>query len=167
MGLKFEPKKFKFGMRTLKTGIAVFLVLGLFSALGWEGLQIGCLTAVFSLRENFDRSIQFGKSRIFANTVGGLLSLLFYFVNMWFNHSVWVTLLLVPILTMLTIVINVSFNNASGVIGGVAALLIITLTIPPDNTFTYVIARVFETFCGVFIAILVNYDYDWLLKHLK
>ena len=52
MGLKFEPKKFKFGMRTLKTGIAVFLVLGLFSALGWEGLQIGCLTAVFSLREN-------------------------------------------------------------------------------------------------------------------
>ena len=111
MGLKFEPKKFKFGMRTLKTGIAVFLVLGLFSALGWEGLQIGCLTAVFSLRENFDRSIQFGKSRIFANTVGGLLSLLFYFVNMWFNHSVWVTLLLVPILTMLTIVINVSFNN--------------------------------------------------------
>ena len=58
MGLKFESKKFKFGMRTLKTGIAVFLVLGLFSALGWEGLQIGCLTAVFSLRENFDRSVQ-------------------------------------------------------------------------------------------------------------
>ncbi|MDU2859936.1 MAG: aromatic acid exporter family protein, partial [Streptococcus salivarius] len=23
MGLKFEPKKFRFGMRTLKTGIAV------------------------------------------------------------------------------------------------------------------------------------------------
>ena len=40
MGLKFEPKKFKFGMRTLKTGIAVFLVLGLFSAFGWDGLQI-------------------------------------------------------------------------------------------------------------------------------
>ena len=157
MGLKFEPKKFKFGMRTLKTGIAVFLVLGLFSALGWEGLQIGCLTAVFSLRENFDRSLQFGKSRIFANTVGGLLSLLFYFVNMLFDHSVWVTLILVPM----------SFNNSSGVIGGVAALLIITLSIPPNDTFVYVIARVFETFCGVFIAILVNYDYNWLTKHLK
>ena len=167
MGLKFEPKKFKFGMRTLKTGVAVFLVLGLFSAFGWDGLQIGCLTAVFSLRENFDRSIQFGKSRIFANTVGGLLSLLFYFVNMLFDHSVWVTLILVPILTMLTIVINVSFNNSSGVIGGVAALLIITLSIPPNDTFVYVIARVFETFCGVFIAILVNYDYNWLTKYLK
>lgn len=86
---------------------------------------------------------------------------------MLFDHSVWVTLILVPILTMLTIVINVSFNNSSGVIGGVAALLIITLSIPPNDTFVYVIARVFETFCGVFIAILVNYDYNWLTKHLK
>ena len=57
MGLKFEPKKFKFGMRTLKTGIAVFLVLGLFSAFGWDGLQIGCLTAVFSLRENLENHV--------------------------------------------------------------------------------------------------------------
>lgn len=167
MGLKFEPKKFKFGMRTIKTGIAVFLVLGLFTALGWEGLQVGCLTAVFSLRENFDRSVQFGKSRILANTIGGLLSLCFYFLNAWFHGAVWVTLIFVPILTMLTIVINVAFNNASGVIGGVAALLIITLSIPAGDTFFYVIARVFETFCGVFIAILVNYDYDWLVKHLK
>ncbi len=69
MGLKFEPKKFKFGTCiTPKTGkLLSFLVLGLFSALGWEGLQIGCLTAVFA--ENFDRIIQFGKS-YFANTVG-------------------------------------------------------------------------------------------------
>ena len=73
----------------------------------------------------------------------------------------WVLQASFSVLTLL------SFNNASGVIGGVAALLIITLSIPADNTFTYVIARVFETFCGVFIAILVNYDYDWLLKHLK
>ena len=149
------------------TGVCRFSCLGfvLCFRLGWASDWL--FNCCFSLRENFDRSVQFGKSRIFANTVGGLLSLLFYFVNMWFDNSVWVTLLLIPILTMLTIVINVSFNNASGVIGGVAALLIITLSIPPDNTFTYVIARVFETFCGVFIAILVNYDYDWLLKHLK
>ena len=58
-------------MRTLKTGIAVFLVLGLFSAFGWDGLQIGCLTAVFSLRENFDRSVQFGKSLFLQIQLGG------------------------------------------------------------------------------------------------
>ena len=60
MGLKFEPKKFKFGMRTLKTGIAVFLVLGLFSAFGWDGLQIGCLTVVFNLENHVFLQIQLG-----------------------------------------------------------------------------------------------------------
>ena len=53
-------------------------------------------------------------------------------------------------------------NNKSGVIGGVAAMLIITLSIPNGETVLYVFARVFETFMGVFVAILVNYDIDRL-----
>lgn len=61
---------------------------------------------------------------------------------------------------MLTIMTNVAMNNKAGVIGGVAAMLIITLSIPSGETFLYVFARVFETFMGVFVAILVNYDID-------
>lgn len=57
---KFDPSKFKLGMRTLKTGLSVFLVLLLFHLFGWEGLQIGTLTAVFSLRESLDKSVHFG-----------------------------------------------------------------------------------------------------------
>jgi len=38
--------------------------------------------------------------------------------------------------------------------------LIITLSIPAGDTILYVFARVFETFCGVFVAILVNSDVD-------
>ncbi|MDU6293587.1 MAG: aromatic acid exporter family protein, partial [Streptococcus mitis] len=44
--------------------------------------------------------------------------------------------------------------------GGVAAMLIITLSIPTGETILYVFARVSETFMGVFVAILVNYDID-------
>ena len=50
---------------------------------------------------------------------------------------------------MLTIMTNVAMNNKAGVIGGVAAMLIITLSIPSGETFLYVFARVFETFMGV------------------
>ena len=46
---KFDKSQFKLGMRTFKTGIAVFLVLLIFGFFGWKGLQIGALTAVFSL----------------------------------------------------------------------------------------------------------------------
>ena len=51
-------------------------------------------------------------------------------------------------------------NNKAGIIGGVSAMLIITLSIPTGETFLYVFARIFETFIGVFIAILVNSDVD-------
>ena len=61
---KFDRSKFRLGMRTFKTGIAVFLVLLIFGIFGWRGLQIGALTAVFSLREDFDKSVHFGASRV-------------------------------------------------------------------------------------------------------
>lgn len=164
---KFDPSKFKLGMRTLKTGLSVFWVLLIFHLFGWEGLQIGTLTAVFSLRESFDRSVHFGFSRIIGNSVGGFLSLLFFLINQLFHNQFWVTLVFVPIFTMLGIMINVSINNKSGIIGATAALLIITLSIPAGDTILYVFARVFETFCGVFVAILVNSDVDLLRKMLK
>ena len=127
---------------------------------GWKGLQIGALTAVFSLRESFDKSVHFGTSRILGNSIGGLYALVFFLLNTFFHEAFWVTLVVVPICTMLTIMTNVAMNNKTGVIGGVAAMLIITLSIPSGETFLYVFARVFETFMGVFVAILVNYDID-------
>ncbi len=52
---KFDWSKFRLGMRTFKTGIAVFIVLLIFGIFGWRGLQIGTLTAVFSLRKTLIR----------------------------------------------------------------------------------------------------------------
>ena len=68
---------------------------------------------------------------------------------------------------MLTIMTNVAMNNKAGIIGGVAAMLIITLSIPDGETFLYVFARIFETFIGVFVAILVNSDVDRIRDFLK
>jgi len=117
---KFDWSKFRLGMRTFKTGIAVFIVLLIFGIFGWRGLQIGTLTAVFSLREDFDKSVHFGASRVMGNSIGG-----FY------------------------------------------AVLFITLSIPNGETFLYVFARIFETFIGVFVAILVNSDVDRIRDFLK
>lgn len=162
---RFNPREFRLGMRTFKTGLAVFLILTLFSLLDFEGLQIGCLTAVFSLRENFDKSLHFGTSRIVGNTIGGVYSLIFFGISELFNRPFWVTLVFVPIFTMLTIMTNVAMNNKTGIIGAVAALLIITLSIPEGDTFIYTLARIFETFIGVFVATLVNAGIDRIGEH--
>ncbi|MGT2866583.1 FUSC family protein [Streptococcus fryi] len=158
-------------MRTFKTGLSVFLVILIFKLLDWQGVQIAALTAVFSLREDFDKSLSFGVSRVLGNTIGGFFALLFYMINDFFADAFWVTLAFVPIMTMLTIIFNVAANNKAGIIGAVAAMLIITLGIPKHDTVLYVFARVFETFIGVFIAIIVNTDIErlrlWRKKHCE
>ena len=125
------------------------------------------MTAVFSLREDFDKSVHFGTSRILGNSIGGFYALLFFLINYLCHEQCWVTLLIVPICTMLTIMTNVAMNNKAGVIGGVSAMLIITLSIPTGETVLYVFARVFETFVGVFVAMMVNSDVDRLRKVVK
>ena len=130
-------------------------------------MQISALTPVFSLREDFDRSVSFGASRIFGNSIGGLCALGYYLLRGWLGGDTWVMLLFVPILTMLTIMINVACNNKSGIIGGVAALLIITLSIPQGDTIIYVFSRILETFAGVFVAIMVNADVDKVRQWLR
>lgn len=164
---RFDSKKFKLGMRTVKSSLAVFLVILLFGVLGWEGTNIAALSAVFSLREDFDKSLHFGTSRILGNSIGGVYALIFFLINQFFDGHFLVTLFGVPICVMLTIMTNVAMDNQAGIIGGVAAMLIITLSIPTGETVQYVFARVFETFVGVFIAILVNYDVDKLKKWWK
>lgn len=157
---RFDPKKFKLGMRTLKTGIAVFFVILFFKILGWQGMNIAALTAVFSLREDFDKSVHFGTSRILGNSIGGLYAILFFVLSQFFNNHFLVTLIVVPVCVMLTIMTNVAMNNKSGIIGASAAMLIITLSTPSGGPIQYAVVRVFETFVGVFIAILVNYDME-------
>lgn len=68
---------------------------------------------------------------------------------------------------MLTIMTNVAMNNKAGVIGGVSALLIITLSVSEGDTIVYVFARIFETFLGVFVAMLVNYDINRLRSFFR
>ena len=85
---KFDKSQFKLGMRTFKTGIAVFLVLLIFGFLVGKP-QIGALTAVFSLRESFDKSVHFGTSRILGNSIGGLYALVFFLLNGFFHEAFW------------------------------------------------------------------------------
>ncbi len=56
-------------------------------------------------------------------------------------------------------------DNKSGVIGGVAAMLIITLSIPSRETVLFVLSS-FGDFYG-FCAILVNYDGPILQFHTE
>lgn len=172
MKFKMEWRHFRPGMRVIKSGLAVFCILLIFKLFDWDGAQIAALSAVFSLREDFDSSVQFGSSRVYGNALGGAYAFLFFLIEMLVGESFWLTLIVVPVLTMLTIMSNVAIGNKAGVIGGVSAFLIITLSVPSGNRLMYALIRVFETFVGVFIAILINSEWKslkmrWLDKKQK
>lgn len=76
--------RFRLGMRTIKSALAVFLCI-LFFHLTQRGIpMIAALSAVFSLRQDLTTTVSFGKSRIIGNTLGGTLAIIYFWLyNLW------------------------------------------------------------------------------------
>ena len=144
--------RFRLGMRTLKTAIAVMLCILLFQFSHRGSPMIACLAAVFSLRQDLNTSLSFGKSRIIGNTLGGFLALLYVLAQDYFPNQNLVELMLLPLLVIIVIVVSDGINNNAGIISATATLLMISLSIPQSDSFQYAMERVLDTFIGTFIA---------------
>ncbi len=114
------------------------------------------MASVFALRESWDKTLSFAKIRLVSNTVGGLLALIYFLVHAQTHNATWVSMIFLPLLVIIAIVFLDGFNFNSGVIGALAALLMISLNIPAGATVLYVIDRIIDTFIGVLVSIGVN-----------
>lgn len=153
--------KLKVGLRTLKTAIAIMLCILLFQIIGGNhaemSMMIASLSAAFAMRQDISSALQFGKSRIISNILGGALALVYYFIISSTNRVNLGQLILIPFFVIILIVISNAINNQSGIIGGISALLIVSLTVSPEQTFIYPLLRIADTLVGTFISIAVNY----------
>lgn len=73
--------RFRIGMRTLKTAIAVMICILLFHFTDRGEPLIAALAAVFSLRQDLTTTVSFGKSRILGNSLGGPLRFFTFLSN--------------------------------------------------------------------------------------
>ncbi|MGK0551564.1 FUSC family protein [Enterococcus faecalis] len=153
--MKIGP--FRLGMRTAKTALAVVACILLFQLFHRGSPMIACLAAVFSLRQDFNTSLSFGKSRVIGNTLGGVLAIVFVLAKTTFSNYFLVELFLLPALVVFVIVLSDGINNNAGIISAVATLLMISLSVPEGDSFLYAIGRVLDTFIGTFIAIGINF----------
>ncbi|MFV0558554.1 MAG: FUSC family protein [Enterococcus sp.] len=149
--------RFRLGMRTMKTALAVLICILLFHYLDRGEPLIAALSAVFSLRQDLTTTVSFGKSRVLGNTVGGLLAMIYFFIIQYFDHEFVVELFLLPFLVVLVIVISDGFDNNAGIVSAIATLLLITMSIPQGESSLYALDRVIDTFIGTFIAISINF----------
>ncbi|MDR3240923.1 MAG: aromatic acid exporter family protein [Lactobacillaceae bacterium] len=148
--------QFRFGKRTIKTGIGVFIVILGFAIFHRGNPMIASLAAVFALRSDFETTVHFGKSRILANTLGGLFAVGYILFRDIFHNTSVVNVIVIPILLMLLIMLNDAIKNNNGVVGASAAFLMIALTVPENQSYFYALDRVVDTFIGVAVAIMMN-----------
>lgn len=152
-----EFGRFRLGMRTIKSALAVFLCI-LFFHVTDRGLpMIAALSAVFSLRQDLTTTVSFGRSRIIGNSIGGFLGIIYFLVKNYFLNDFLVELFLLPVLVVIVIVVSDGINNNSGIISAIATLLLIALSVPQGESSLYAIQRVLDTFIGTFIAIGINF----------
>ncbi|MGM0217407.1 FUSC family protein [Enterococcus sp. AZ126] len=152
-----EIGRFRLGLRTLKTALAVMLCIILFKVSDRGAPLIAALSAVFSLRQDLTTSLTFGKSRVLGNTLGGGLAIVYFLVKDLFSSDFLVELFLLPFLVIVVIVVSDGINNNSGIISAIATLLLISLSIPQGESFQFAFSRVIDTFIGTFIGIGLNF----------
>ncbi|MCW0953593.1 aromatic acid exporter family protein [Weissella ceti] len=147
---------FRFGMRTLKTGLSVMIIVIFFLVFHRGNPMIACLAAVFSLRQDFESTMNFGVSRVIASIIGGICSLIYFGIWNTSNQADWAQIVFIPLLLMVVIIINDGIGNTTGIIGASAAFLMIAFTLPVDGDMMYAVDRVIDTFLGLGAAILMN-----------
>lgn len=144
-----ELNVMKLGARTFKTGLAVALSMLISQLLGLgEGGVIAGISAIYSTQPSLGRSFDNLKSRLMANTIGGVVAVL---VVLTIGNNLY----LVGIATMFLIAI-LNFLKLEDVIGLSIVTLIVIMTTTDENLLVSASLRVVETFVGVIVAFLVN-----------
>lgn len=149
--------RFRIGMRTTKTALAVMICIFLFHITNRGEPMIAALAAVFSLRQDLTTSVSFGRSRILGNTLGGFFAIFYFFVSQFFHNNFLVQLFLLPFLVAVIIIFSDGINNNSGIVSAIATMLLITLSLDKDESILFALQRVIDTFIGTTVAILLNF----------
>lgn len=149
--------KIKVGMRTLKTSLCVFLCILISIVLKRDTYVVAAITAIFTLREDMENTIKFGKHRIFGNVLGAMMAVVVIFIFKVFGDTHLVQLIAIPLVILVQIALLAHFGYHEGTVGASATLLTIVFMISPDHSYKYAFDRVVDSFIGMGIALLVNY----------
>lgn len=152
------------GLRTLKTGLAIFLALLISNAPFISNPFYVAMGTVFALQSTVKNSFTVGRQRLMGTLIGGLLGFLFACLP-------WQNFLLIALAAILTIVICNQTQNTNAISLSITLCLSILISIEDQHPLTYSFFRMTDTAIGLLIGILVNYfiarpDYLNPMKHL-
>ena len=149
----------KIGLRTIKSGIAVFLCLLLLP----NEPFFACLTAVICLQDTVYNSINMGINRGIGTIIGAIFGLIFLFLfrslevhipNQYISKLTIYLIIASGIILMIYLCIILKRPGAINIT--CIAFLGVTTTHAYSNPLFYATNRIIETLLGIVISILVN-----------
>ncbi len=146
----------RIGLRTIKTGLSVFICILISIVFQRATYIVAALTAVFTLREDMINTLKFGKHRVAGNIFGALFSLVAIFIFEHVGDGKLVQLFVMPLLIIFMISLLSHFGYHEGTVGACATLMTILFMIPDHESYRYALDRVVDSFIGMFVAIIVN-----------
>lgn len=161
-------EKYKIGMRTIKTGLAVSLGMYIADLLGlYSPLFVG-LGAISTMQSSVSESFQSGKNRMLATITGALVALIMNYIFP-FNYFI----MGIGIIILIHILNLLNWKKAISL----AAMVFIAVYMNRDTEIiNYAINRVLDTSVGIIVGVLVNYlisaphsedQFDFIFSSMK
>ena len=142
-------KKYKIGMRTIKTGIAVAIGLFIAELLGLNSPLFVGIGAISTMQASVSQSFVMGKNRIFATVMGALVAIIIEFLFP--KNVIFLGLGIIIIIQILNIL---GWKNSVSL----AAIVFIAISLSADvDIISSAFNRVLDTFIGIIVGVLVNY----------
>lgn len=147
------------GLRTIKTGLAVFLCLLLFP----EEPFFACMTSVFCLQNTLKESYKIGFARAYGTVHGAIIGMFFLLISRFIWETVdssivsTIMVYLVIAIGIVTVIYtcNIINRHLSIPLACIVFLGITTIHAQTD-AFYYATNRLMETFFGLAIGLMVN-----------
>jgi len=143
-------EKYKIGMRTIKTGLAVSLGMYIADLLGlYSPLFVG-LGAISTMQSSVSESFQSGKNRMLATITGAIVALIMNYlfpINYFFMG-----------LGIIIVIHILNLLNWKKAISLAAMVFIAVYMNRNTEIITYAFNRVLDTSVGIIVGVLVNYS---------
>ena len=152
-------EKYKIGLRTIKTAIAVLLCL--LAQLILPGLSAinAAIAAIVCMRETPGKSFETGVNRFIGTLIGGFFGFILMIISQYIPYyDSWVYILFIPIFMIFCISTCVWFKKMDAVVICCVVFLMISLDMDVDRSqaLGFVGFRIIDTTVGIFFATLVN-----------
>ena len=150
--------KLHVGWRTIKTAVSAMLVAIVYCLIG-RNPAFACIGVIFGMGVDMQDSIKNGGNRLFGTLIGGLLSIVVFWIYLLFypqgGHSVFLAVLLG--FATVVLILLCQYFWPGGVQPGGVVLCIVLFSTPIESYVSYALNRILDTAIGVIVALLVNY----------